>query len=50
MSLEQQAVEEEAEEEQGAANYQPLVPDDGKSKLVPVCQLVPTLAPVHAIV
>ncbi len=34
MSLEQQAMEEEAEEEQGAANYQPLAPaDDGKLTL-----------------
>ena len=33
MSLEQQAVEEEAEDEQGVANYQPLAPDDGKMTL-----------------
>ena len=31
MSLEQQAKEEEAEEEEGAADYQPLAPDDGKT-------------------
>ena len=33
MSLEQQTLEEEAEEEQGAANYQPLAHDDGKPQL-----------------
>ena len=31
MSLEQQAMEEAAGEEDGAADYQPLAPDDGKS-------------------
>ena len=29
MSLEQQAVEEEAEDEEGAADYHPLAPEDG---------------------
>jgi hypothetical protein len=34
VSLEQQAVEEEAEEDEGATNYQPMAPaDDGKLTL-----------------
>ena len=39
VSLEQQAMEEEAEEEQGAGNYQPLATHEGKTKLVPLYQL-----------
>ena len=37
MSLEQQAREEEAEEEEGAADYHPLTANDGNTKIQQTC-------------
>ena len=43
MKLEQQAAEEQVEDDEGTADYQPLAPDDGEEVDRHVCRVVPML-------